>query len=175
MRFDTAAEVRCWRVDVDVGPHTLTIPALPARPWMVALLTGGWSGVITDLVPDVPDEVDEAIVAGTIRPGEFTRAARAAYAAAAGCKWWTAQRLTHACVGTALGAELALRAADPDRMPLAAYLHAGYQLAVRDLKDARRSQVDAELMAPPVDVDPADWFDRREAAANFMAVMARGG
>lgn len=175
MRFDQAAELQCWRVDVSVGPYTLTVPALPARPWMVALLTGGWPGVIPGLVPDAPDEVDAAIVAGTIRPGECTRAGRAAYAAAAGCRWWIAQRLTHSCVGTPLGAELALRAADPDRMPLAAYLHAGYQLAVRDLKDSRRSQIDAELMAPPVGVDPVEWFDQREAAANFMAVMGRPG
>lgn len=173
MQIDPVACLRCWQVDVDVGPHTVTIPALPARPWLVALVTAGWAGIVPGLVPVMPDEVDEAVLAGTVGPAELDRAARAALAAAAGCPWWTAERLVYGCADMALCADLTLRGVDPDRTPLGAYLLAGYTSAVRGLKPERRAQLDMQLDRPPADVPAEEWFDRETAAAGFMAAMAR--
>lgn len=174
MRIDPVACLRCWKVDVDLGPHTLTIPALPARPWLVALVTAGWAGVVPGLIPDVPGEVDDAVLAGAITPADLDRAARAALAASAGCPWWTAERLVYGCADAALCAELTLRGVDPDRTPLAAYLLAGYTAAARGLKPEQRARLDMRLDVPPASAAPEEVFDREAAAAGFMAAMARG-
>jgi hypothetical protein len=173
MQIDPAAVVRCWAVDVDLGPHTVTIPALPARPWLTALITEGWAGIVPGLLPaDSP--VDDLITDGTITSAECTAAARAALAAAAGCPWWTAQRLAHGCVAGELGAELVLRGVDPDRLPLAAYLAAGYRAASRHLDDPKRARLDSQLEAPPRGIPVEEWWDRAAAANSFMQAIAGG-
>jgi hypothetical protein len=172
--IEPAATLRCWAVDVDLTPTVaVTIPALPARPWLVAVVTGGWPAIIPGLLDPVPEVVDEGILDGTIPARARVRAAKAALATVAGCPWWTAQRLAHACAGTAIGSELALRGVDPGVMPFAAYLAAGYRAATRYLSDVKRAEIDMRLDVPPADAEPEEIYDRGTAAALFVA--AAGG
>ncbi len=174
MQIDPVATLRCWQVDVDLAGHTITIPALPAQAWLVAVVVDGWAGVVPGLA-DVPDEVDDLIAAGRIRSTDCTRAARDALAAAGGCPWWTAQRLAHAVASHPLGPELALRAVDPSRLSLAAYLAAGYQAAARNLDKAKLARLDWQLDQPPAGIPAEEWWDEDAAAAGFMAAIGGSG
>lgn len=173
MKFEPAAMVRCWAVDVDIGGRTATIPALPAGPWLAALVVDGWAGIVPGLLLDGP--VDDLIADGRATTKECETAARAALAAAAGCPWWTAQRLAHGCATAGLGAELTVRGVDPARLPLGAYLAAAYRLATRSLDPAKVARLDAQLDAPPVGVPVEEWWDRAAAAQQFtQAILAAG-
>ena len=171
MRINPVATLRCWAVYVDLGEHTLRIPPLPASDWLVAVVVRGWAGVVPGLA-EVPGAVADLIADGSITERACDQAGREALAAAAGCPWWTAQRLAHACAGSAIGAELTLRGVDPTALPLGAYLAAGWHAASRGSDPSKLMTLEAQFSDPPADMDPDDWWDDGEAAANFMAAAS---
>lgn len=175
MKVDPEATLKAWQVDVDIGGRTYTIPAMPARDWLLAVLhlPGGLAGpiprVVPGLIPD--DDLADAIADGSVTSEECTQAARDAVAAAAGMKWWIALRLAHSCVGEAIGAELLAAGVDPATRPFAAYLLAGYRTATRHAADVDLARIDSELDAPPSGLGE-EAFSQAEIDATFAAAMA---
>jgi hypothetical protein len=173
MRFDPEAGLRCWPVHVDVAGRTWTIPARPAADWMAAVLTG-WLDVVPGLTADAYP-LDDLLDDGTVGYDDCVSAARDALEAAAGCRWWTAQRLIHAaCDWATVGGELLLSGVNPGSAPLGAVLAAAYRAATRHADTTQRARLDLELDKPPAGVPVADWFDEAEAADAFMALAAAG-
>lgn len=176
MDIEAAAILRCWRVDVELAGGTYTIPALPAVHWLQAILEGSHFDLIPGLLSDEDGgDIDDQLVAGVVTYGEIRDAARAAIAAAAGMKWWTAERLAYAALSTWVGGELLLRGVDPERVSLGAYLAAAYRAVTRIVDEQKRIRIDMDLERPPVGLPPEEWFDEDEAAARFEAAMAAGG
>lgn len=171
MKVDPAAILRCWDVDVDVGAATYRIPAHPAAVWMEVVVEGAYTDVVPGMVQERGDDIDDALLAGTVRMSEVTSAARAAIAAAAGMKWWTAERMAYLAANTWIAGELLLRGVDAQRLSLAAYLSAAYRAASRVLDTAKLAKLDMDLERPPTGVSPDEWFDPEEAARGFMAAM----
>lgn len=174
MDVDSAATLRAWTIDVDIAGRTYTIPPLPAADWLPALIADELAEVVPGLLGDA-DQLEDLIADGKVNPGECRAAARAAIAAAAGMKWWTARRMARAVAFTWLGGELLLRGLNPATTPLGAYLAAGYRAATRGMDRQKLAQLDMELDQPPTDVAPEEWFDPEAAARGFMALAARGG
>lgn len=173
--FDPAATIRPWAIDVDLAGSTYTIPALPARDWIEATLEPGWEAVVPGLLGGDLNALEELMVDGAVGTAALRTAAQDALAAAAGLKWWTAENLTRAVVGSWVSAELTTRGVDSTTIPLGAYLHAAYHLAVSRMKPEQKMQLDAALTQPPPGMDPREWFDEDEAAANFERAMAARG
>lgn len=176
MKVDPEATLRIWSVDVDIGGKAYTIPPLPARDWLLAVLyltRDGLAGPIPGVVPDLirDDDLADAIADGLVSSDECTQAARAAVEAAAGMKWWTAIKLAHSCVGEGIGAELISRGVDPATMPFAAYLIAGYRIATRHAADVDLARIDSELDAPPAGLGE-EAFSQSEIDATFAAALA---
>jgi hypothetical protein len=171
VKVDPAALLRCWAVDVDVGAHTYTIPAHPATVWMERIIEGTYDDIVPGMVAERGDDIDDELMAGTVQLAELTSAARAALAAAAGMKWWTAERMAYLAANTWIAGELLLRGVDPQHLSLAAYLSAAYRAATRVLDTAKRAKLDMDLERPPTGVSPDEWFDPEEAARGFMAAM----
>lgn len=173
MRFDPEVGLRRWPVHVDLADRTWTIPALPAADWMAATLAG-WLDIVPGLTTDA-DQLDDLLDAGTIGYDDCVAAARDALEAAAGCRWWTAQRLVHAaCDWDTIGGELLLRGVDPAIAPLGAVLAAAYRVATRHAEPVERARIDHELDKPPAGIPVREWFDEAEAADAFMALTAAG-
>lgn len=173
MRFDPEAALRCWPVHLDLADRTWTIPALPAADWMAATLSG-WLDIIPGLLVD-PADLDDLLDDGTVGYTDCVAAARDALEAAAGCRWWTAQRLIHAaCDWGSIGGELLLRGINPAVAPLGAVLAAAYRTATRHAEPAERARIDFELDRPPTGIPAAEWFDESEAAEAFMALASAG-
>lgn len=173
MNVDAAATLAPYAVDVDVGEHTVTIPALPASVWLAALIRGS----VTDIVPGLVDGdvLDDEIADGRIGGAELMAAARAALAAAAGSSWWSATTLAVQAVGSGLHAELLLNGLDPAVVSLGAYLAAALHVATRGVAAEKRDEIHWLLDKPPVGVDPGEWFDEDAAAAGFVAAMNAAG
>lgn len=175
MRIDPAATLRCWAVDVDLAGLTVTVPPLPAGPWLLAMLEGTSTAVIPGmLADDAAGEVDDLLLGGALLWADLERAALDAVEAVSGTRWWTAYRLAHAATATALGGELVSRGVDPERVPLGAYLLAAHRLGVRNMEDPKRRQWERELDRPPPGVKAAEVYDDAEAEAAFMAAMSGG-
>lgn len=173
MRTDPAATLRCWAVDVDLCGRTFTIPAMPAGPWLLALLAGTVTAVVPGMLDD-GDDVDDLLLDGDLPWDELERAALDAVEAASGMRWWTAYRLARAATSTELGGEVLSRGVDPGRLSLGAYLLAAYRLAVRHMAEKKRREWERELDKPPAGVSAAEVYDDGEAEAAFMAAMAGG-
>lgn len=169
MQIDPEATLRCWAVDVDVAGRIYTIPALPARVWILATY-GSWADIVPGLLEGDTDDLEDGIASGLIDPEECKRAARAALEAAAGTRWWTASRLAHTA-GDAIGSELLLRGVDPDRVSFGAWLLAAYRIATRHAKDVEVARLDAELDSPPPDLAPEQWWDDSQTVSGFAAAM----
>lgn len=176
MRVDPEAVLRCWPVDVDIGDRTYTIPALPARDWMLAVihlsedgLAGSIAGVVPGLIPD--DDLADAIADGTVSSEECRQAARDAIEAAAGTKWWTAIKLALAAADDRISGELLAGGADPGVQPFGGFLLAAYRTATRNIADVDRARIDSELDAPPTGLGE-EAFSQDEINATFAAAMA---
>lgn len=170
MRIDPEATLRCWSVDVDVAGRIYTIPPLPARAWILAA-HGQWSDIVPGMLEGDLDDLRDGIIAGTIPPEECRRAAQAALEATAGCRWWTARRLALGAVAGEIGTDLLLAGFDLDRESFGAWLAGAYRLATRHMKDVQVAQLDAELEAPPADLEPEQWQDDGSDVAGFAAAM----
>lgn len=176
MQIDLTATLRCWPVDVDLGGHTYTIPPLPATDWMTALLAGGWEAILPDMLDGDLDDLEDQLFDGTVTTDDLRRAAQDAVEAAAGTKWWSAERLAAAIAGSWLGGELVLQGVDPDRIPFGAYLSAAHQCVLGRMDKTQRVRWELDLDRPPAGVDPEEWYDEDAAAEGWMAAMrATGG
>ena len=171
MKVDPGALLRCWAVEVEVGGATYRIPAHPAAVWMQTVIEGSYDDIVPGMVEGDVDPIDEALLDGKIRQRDLTAAAREALAAAAGMKWWIAERMAYLAANSWLAGELLLRGVDPHRLSLAAYLSAAYRAASRVLDTAKLAKLDMDLERPPAGVSPDEWFDPEEAARNFLAAM----
>lgn len=169
MDIDPAATLAPYPIDVDVGAHTVTIPALPAAAWLAALIAGSDMAIVPGLVEG--DALDDDITDGVIDLEELSSAARAALAAAAGTAWWSAARLVGAATQFGLHAELLLAGLDPAVISLGAYLAAALRVATRNLGADKRAEVHFDLDKPPAGMDPAEWFDEDAAAAGFLSAL----
>jgi hypothetical protein len=169
MRFDPEAGLRRWPIHIDLAGQVWTIPPLPAADWMAAALTD-WLDIVPGLTTN-PDRLDDLLDDGAVSYSDCVTAARDALEAAAGCRWWTAQRLIHAaCDWAATGGELLLRGIDPGTAPLGAVLAATYRAATRNADPTEQARIDYELDKPPAGIPVRDWFDEDAAADAFMAL-----
>lgn len=169
IEFDPAAVLTPFPIDVDVGRHTVTIPALPASAWLAALIRGNDHDIVPGLIEG--DDLDDEIAEGIIDGDELGAAARAALAVAAGTTWWAATRLASAATSSTIHAEVLLAGLNPAAVSLGAYLAAALQVATRYAPPDKRAEIHFSLGKPPVGVDPAQWFDEAAAAEGFMAAL----
>lgn len=171
MDIDPVAVLQCWAVEVDVGEHVYTIPALPASAWLLPILEGGWIDIVPGLLVDA-DQLRDDLVDGLVPYEECRTAAQAALAMAAGTRrWWAATSLAKATMASWVGGDLVLHGVDLDRVPLAAYLAAAYRAATANMDKVARGRFDMDLNRPPPGIAPEEWFDEEEAEQGFLALM----
>lgn len=172
--MNAAAALRPAAVVVELGDWEYEIPGLPAADWLEALL-GGWTGVVPGMLhPEDEISVLRDYRLGHISKDELVTAGRVAVEAAAGRRWWVAERL----ISTATNDEfwptihgtLVLRGVDLERLSLAAVLNAIYVVMVEHMKEDKRHQFDAQLDAPPPRAVAAEWDDDA-AGDDFAAAL----
>lgn len=172
--IDPVAVLRCWPVDVEVGGQTYTIPAMPAREWLVPILEGTW----LDIVPGMlggdakAEELRDRLVGGTVPYEECKTAAKEALAVAAGTRrFWTARELARAAMVSWVVGDLIVNGVDLDQVSLAAFLAAAYRTATVNMKQSDRDKFDMDLDRPPRGVPVEEWFDEEEASQGFLDAM----
>lgn len=175
--FDAAlAALRVWAIEVDLGGEVYRIPPLPAAVWFTAVL----SGEAVPIVPTLLEPADQEAVLDRMLRREITRADvdranREALGAAAGWKWWVAERLivSAAAEWRIIGGLLQGAGLDLQRMSLGAVLSAMYAMAVTNMKREDRFAFDAQLNAPPVGYsDAREWYDESKYADAFADLLA---
>lgn len=169
---DPVALLRCYPVAVTVGRIAYEIPALPAGPWIKAVLA---DNVLPGLLPPFAAEVfAEQLTAGTVPDGELEEVTRLAVQVAAGRPWWEVQRLvaTLGAQADALGGELLLRGFDFERQSLGAFCAATYALCVRNMDKKERMKFDSALKSPPAEELRTD--EDALADAFMRAMQAQG-
>lgn len=149
-------------IDVTVGGETYTIPELPARDWLLALLDDNWVTAVVPGLLDDPETLTTGLLVGTVDVDELVTAVHAAVAVASGRTWWEAMHLVGISDDDtgAIAGELLLSGINPDRVTLAGWCAAVYQLCVRNQDDKGRTRFDASIALPPPTVNPdevEDW------------------
>lgn len=178
--MDPIVALRPCAIDVEVGEYEYTIPALPALPWLEAVLDTDGAAIIPGLLSsaDQRDIMDD-YVSGAVTPEDLLRAARNALGAAAGRPYWEADRLirgaAHQDAWAVVSGELVTSGVDLERISIAAYCNAVYAYAVRNASKEDRERLDLELKMIPADVNIEDVYDEDEETANFMADLAEFG
>ena len=174
--FDLDAARAMTQIEVDLAGRAYTIPPLSALDWLDLLLDHcTWSDIVPGLLIDA-GPVEDAVLDGAIDPDELKEAAHDALTAAAGVRWSVALNLIALADRPDLGGELVLHRVDPATVPLAGYLVACYQLALRRMTTKEQlASFELLLTTPPAGQDPEEWFDEADAADSWMAALAGQG
>lgn len=161
VKFDPAAPLRCWAVDVDLLGHTWHIPALPAADWIGAAPGGeDYTGIIPGLLaePDAAEVIADAYLAmldGGDDPSEaIATAARDAIEAATGVSWWIGERLMWlAQQWEGVGGELIRQGIDFARAPIGAVCVAVWRIISAVPDESTRAKLVAQIERPPAGVE----------------------
>ena len=151
-----AESISAQPIPLEVGPLSVTVPALTAAAWLAAISSGRASGVIPGLLP--PEERAAVVRAMSVREvtvADVQTATRTAIAEATGRPWWEAVKLVGAAddgKGEVLG-HLLLGGLDPARVTLGGWCAATYALCVRNLDKDARLKFDVDLAMIPAGVD----------------------
>lgn len=170
-RFDGLAALGVWPVDVVVGDRVFRLDPQPASFWIVHLLEDDLFGLLNLLTDS--QELDQALLGGTITSADCAKAAKEAIALSSGMLWWSALRL----VATArqslqVAGELVLAGVDPARISLGAYCAAVYAILVRNADDKQVKRIISRIEATPEGVSAMERYDPDVAADQFEALMA---
>lgn len=171
--MNAAAALRPAAVVVELGDWEYEIPRLPAADWLEALM-GGWIGVVPGLLhPEDEISILRDYRLGRVTKAEMVASAKAAVEAAAGRRWWTAERLISTATAEefwpSISGEL-LRRVDVERVSLGGALNVIYVIMVENMKEDRRHSFDAQLDAPPPEAVVEEWDDGA-AEADFMSAL----
>jgi hypothetical protein len=149
----TAQVIRATPVTVDLPPFTVTVPAVSAADWIIALSSDHltWSVVPGLMEHDDQVRVIDAMMGGSLPPEALDAAAYAAIAEASGRVWWEAARLVGSAVSESglLVGQMTLAGIDPERIPFARWCAAAYALLVDNRDEKSRMKLDANLSVPP--------------------------
>lgn len=180
MAADALAALRIWALDVELGGHTFTVPALPAADWFIAILDEDnplplIPGLLDD---DGEEQVMDMLLAGEIDTDLVITRTRELLSAAAGRPWWEADRLIRSSAESwhIIGGELTRLGVELDKVSLASALNAIYVICVRTMDEQERNKFDIDLRLPPVGVEGVtaeDLYDQRAAESAFAALMGQ--
>lgn len=173
--MDALASLEVREIEVRCGEWLYTIPALPARDWLAAVLDPRGTAIFPGLL-DRADRLDvtRAYLLRQVSAEEIRDCCRAALAAASGRSWWIADRLIRAVATSEhwpfVHGSLARSGVDLAVVPIAAYCDAVYSLIVERMGEQRqRENFDRELDLPPPGIDLDEVPDE---ADDFMAMVA---
>lgn len=174
--MDALAALRCWPIHVELAGREFTIPPVPAADWFIAILGEKPLPIVPGMLPkEQEEEVAELIVNGEVDLKDLTQAARDALEVASGWRWWEADRLIRSAGAQwkIIGGELTRTGVDLHTQPLGAVLGTLYVLAVRNLDEQKRQQVDFQISRPPAELAE----EEREAIAEqmFLDLLAEAG
>lgn len=159
-----------WPIDVDIGNHTYTIPAMPACDWIPILLSDDPGMDLLDLI-DPDDTVMAAMICGEIDAVAVTETFLEVITLASGRPWWVTLRLLYAAQGAwdTIGGALTLKGVHAASLPLQAWMDAllATVMAHTDPKD--QTSMLAKLKAPPPGQAPIINEAAEEAA--FMQAL----
>lgn len=111
--------------------------------------------IFPGLVPGAADDVDDALINGSLSFEDLYETCLEILAMASGRKWYVTLRL----IGVAkqnwdvIGAELALKGVDANRLALAAWLDAFVIVLIRNMDQTKVNMFLMKLEAPPANVD----------------------
>lgn len=171
--FDPMAAIDIWAIEVQLGDAWYRIPPTPAGAWIAAILDGHWLDIVPGMCEDC-DTLDDGLDDGTITAEQCIKAAQDALAEVAGTLWWTAVRLVHLATGDAMG-ELLLAGIDLHTVPLGAVVQAVYRLHTREMSQAKRARLDAQLDKTPPGVSAEERYNPQQAADAFERMAAARG
>lgn len=163
-------------IDIAVGNHVVTIPALPACVWLPILTDPGTDGL--DIFPGLLDDagqdvVDRLIFDGKLDTDELKEIIYGIITEASGHDWWWSLNLLSVLRGPSSTQVLGEMAkVDATTASLAGWLNALYAILVQHLKAEQKMRLDGELEMPPPGVDvqisEADQLATQQAFFGMM-------
>jgi hypothetical protein len=165
------------QVDISLGKYDYTIPALPAAPWLQAVLAAEGGAIVPGLLTEQDrndvwaDFADDGWTAE-----ELAEVEREALGAAAGRPWWEADRLIRSAFTKEswpiISGEMTHRGIDVHTISLSGWCNWVFLLIVTRCKDdAERTLFESRLQMPPPSVKAEDLYDEEDAGAAFLAAM----
>lgn len=146
-RFDAAASLRIWAVEVTVGGRLLRVPALPAADWLPVVMTANPLAVV-ELLEDF--DLAEALVDDGLTVDEL-RDALTEIVEAAGGRSSTAVFVIAGAASErwdVVGADLARAGVRFGEIPLGAALDAIYGSLIRHMDEKGVAEFNRLLLAP---------------------------
>jgi hypothetical protein len=152
--------LRPWSVDVRLGSLRATIPAMPAADWLAVLMSPdltAWD-IIPGLCPGMEDQLDSAMLAGTVEYRQVHDTALEVVATVGARPWWFTLRLLSVMSASweSVGGELALSGVDAATMALGAWLDAALLTCLRGVDPKDVTMFMSRLEAPPAGEEVAE-------------------
>jgi len=172
---DALAALDIWGCEVDVAGHTVTIPAVPAADWFVAILAEDVGPILPGLLDSEVDKlrVMMALMDGAVTVEELADLSQQVLAEISGWQWWQADRLIRGAGAywREIGGELGRRGVDLHRISLGEALNIIYRLCTATMNQEERTKFEFELSLPPAGVDTAVMYDAQAATVTAYALL----
>lgn len=174
-KADALAALDIWGCEVEVAGWTVTVPALPAAEWMMAILREDAGPIIPGMLADPIDraKIIMALIDGETTIEELAELSRDVLAEMSGWHWWQADRLIRGAGAywRQIGGQLGRLGVDLHAISIAAALNTIYVLCVETMTQEERAKFEFELSRPPEGVDAAELYDAEAATAAVYALL----
>jgi hypothetical protein len=173
---DPIQSLRPFPVDITLGGHEFTIPALPASAWLTVLMTEEMD--FSDILPGLLDEeqtgdLEDMILDRVVSLDELEDAILGVLEIVSARDWWVALRLILNVRSNwdVIGAELGIQGIDATHISLSSWLDVVLILLLRAMDQKDIQMFTMRLEAPPPEAETEE-ADMEMSSSEFMA-MAR--
>ena len=171
---DPIWSLRPWPVTVTFMGHEFEIPALSAADWLVYLMqpVPDLDGLISDLLPGAEDLLYDL----ELDPDKLYETCLELIALVSARPWWVALRQVSVAMDSwhILGAELALKHIDPERISLALWLDTLLIVTIRAMDPKDVTMFVMKLEAIPVEALGSTPAQEMEMSRGDFLSMAMG-
>jgi hypothetical protein len=148
LKVDAAASMRQWVIDFRLGKHILTLPAVSAADWLLALD----SGTVQDILEMCTnqDTVTDVLIDEGLSSDEIGTGIEALVEQASGRAFYTTLVLVKTALGAwdVIGGDIVLAGIDLNQVSFSAALDAIYTLLVRATPPEKLNDFHAALRPP---------------------------
>ena len=158
---DPAASLSLFPVELEVGGHIFTLPALPARRWVEMLVANDLLLMVAAEPEGFIDDgqarrLEEMLLDGVVSMEEVRAALQEAVGVVAGRDWWEAVGLVFTVAAEVnwarMHGQLVVAGVDSGSVPFGAWLDAAMWLATQHMDEKQLGRFLGVLQTPPVEV-----------------------
>lgn len=172
--LDPLASLRPWGFMVDLGGREYEIQPRTGAQWLEVLLPNPLE--LGDILPGMlgeaeQEELEEALMAGTVSESDIREACYEVIALASGREWWWTLTLVQSAttVWLQIYGQLVAQGVRFDSLPLGAVLDAMYATIASRMSKEQLLSFNSELSKPPAGYAPE--LSREDEEAQFLALM----